>query len=397
MDPREVVSLLDFYFSRFDEIIRKYDLEKIKTIGDAYMAVGGVNSNPQAVAIRAALAAIEIRDFILQDSIHRKKKGSLYWNVRIGIHIGDLIAGVLGKQKFAFDVWGDTVNIAARCEENAKPNHINLSGDFFNVIAPYFEGSDRGKIKIKNQGAIPMYFLHKIKPEYATNFDGELPNDRLRSIIGLPSSDLDGLRTFILNKLRSELNEALVYHSIEHTINVEQACLKYGKLEGLSERELLLVRTAALFHDTGFLMRYLNNETIGAQMVQAYAPQFGYSDQDISTIEKIIMATNSEIEPENLMEQILCDADHDYLGRIDYHHVANMLFIELEHFQGAMNEIDRIMVQIDYLENKHRYYTSSAINLRREGKLKRIQELKKKLRALRKKNTKTRKPSNKAS
>jgi adenylate cyclase len=379
MNPDLLIQKLDFYFSKFDEIIRKYHLEKIKTIGDAYMAAGGVTEKKPFAAVRTALAAIEIQHFMRTEQETAKALSRDYWEIRIGIHSGPLVAGVVGKHKFSFDVWGDTVNVAARCEQTAENNTINISSGFKAKIQDYFDCEKRGKIAIKNRGEIDMYFLKRIKPEHSFYGKGVNPNQALRSVVDLPKADFEGLRIFILNKLKAELDDNLYYHSHNHTLNVEEAVIKYAQLESLGAEELMLCRTAALFHDSGFLVQYDSNEEIGTRILNKYAPDFGYDEEYISTITQVIKATSSKIEPKNLMEEIMCDSDHDYLGRADYHIIAAKLFKEKAEYGDAISVIEQIKAQINYLENKHKYYTTSAINLRKPGKELRIAELKRRL------------------
>jgi len=382
MTPKELIKQLDYYFSKFDEIILKYKLEKIKTIGDAYMAVGGVGTENENIELRTALAALEIRDFMSNQIVTRQALGKDFWDIRIGIHSGDLIGGVIGKHKFSYDVWGDTVNIAARCEQNSIPHHISITAYFKSKIEPYFDFTPRGNIKIKNRGEVEMFFLNKIKPEYSLYHHGKKANDELRKLAKLPNADFDGFRFFIIAKLKAELSDDLTYHSIEHTLNVEQAVLKYAKLEGLDKGCIFRLQTAAIFHDAGFLIEYKDNEHIGVKILNKYAYEFGYSDIDLKVIEKIILATNNRVEPQTLSEKIMCDADHDYLGRQDYHHVAKKLYDELAIYDRKLAPKEWIEMQINYLENKHKYYTTSAFNLRQQGKEKRIRELKSKLNKL---------------
>ncbi len=376
LTPKELITQLDFYFKKFDEIIRKYQLEKIKTMGDAYMAVGGVNDNNYNIEIKTALAALEIRNFMANEIITKKALGQDFWDIRIGIHSGDLIAGVIGSYKFSFDVWGDTVNIAARCEQNSKPHQINISETFQNTIQTFFNFTHRGDIEVKNRGEISMYFLNSIVNSYSQYNKGYKANSELRQLAGLPSADFIGLRNFIISKLKSELSNDLSYHSIEHTLNVELAVQKYAKLEGLDKITIFRLRTAALFHDSGFLIDYDNNEEIGVKILNKYAPDFGFDPSDLKIISAIILATNNKTEPLTISEKIMCDADHDYLGRKDYHHVAKKLNQELAIYKKKLSSNEWILLQIEYLEKKHKYYTTSAFNLRQQGKEKRIQELK---------------------
>lgn len=374
-DAQTIVQKLDTYFSKFDAIIRKYKLEKIKTIGDAYMVVGGVTEKDPYPAIRTALAAIELRNLVSTEIETNKALGRDYWEMRIGIHCGDLVAGVVGDYKFSFDVWGDTVNMAARCEQNSHPNKITISDNFYKEIKSYFDCTNRGPIEVKYGRFLDMHFLDAIKPEYSLDGEGRTFSINFRQELGMKSADFEGLRTFILTKLKAELSENLLYHSSEHTVKVEKAILKYAELEGLSEHELFLVRTAALFHDSGFLYKYERNEAVGVEIFEYYAPLYGFEAIDISMISAIILSTSYDVSPKNHLEAIMRDADLDYLGRIDYHVTAKKLFDEMALYGKNLSELERIDKQIDYLTNHHTYNTTSAKNLRNPGKIKRIMEL----------------------
>ena len=159
MSPEELVAELNYCFKAFDNIVKKFSLEKIKTIGDAYMCVGGLPVSNQTHPQNAANAAIEMMDFIQQRYQEKIAKGQAYWQMRIGLHSGPVVAGVVGTSKFAYDIWGDTVNTASRMESNSHPFKINLSGRTYELLATYFDFDYRGKIKAKNKGEIDMYFL----------------------------------------------------------------------------------------------------------------------------------------------------------------------------------------------------------------------------------------------
>ena len=166
-----------------------------------------------------------------------------------------MIAGVIGSYKFSFDVWGDTVNIAARCEQNSKPHQINISETFQNTIQNFFNFTHRGDIEVKKSWENKYVFLNSIVNNYSQYNKGYKANSELRQLAGLTSADFIGLRNFIISKLKSELSNDLSYHSIEHTLNVELAVQKYAKLEGLDKVTIFRLRTAALFHDSGFLIK----------------------------------------------------------------------------------------------------------------------------------------------
>lgn len=165
LTPFELVEELNQCFLAFDRIIDKYNLEKIKTIGDAYMCAGGIpvanKTNPEDI-VRAGL---EIREFMENLKNEREANGQDYWELRIGIHTGPVVAGVVGKNKFAYDIWGDAVNTASRMESSGIPGKVNISGSTYELIKGKFECSYRGKIQAKNKGEIDMYIVEREWPE----------------------------------------------------------------------------------------------------------------------------------------------------------------------------------------------------------------------------------------
>ncbi|MCB9185566.1 MAG: response regulator [Flavobacteriales bacterium] len=157
--PQELVSTLNECFTAFDEIIGRHDLEKIKTIGDAYMCAGGIPTENTTNAVDAVAAAIEIRDWITHWNAARQLAGKDTWEARLGLHTGELIAGVIGKKKFAYDVWGDAVNLAARMETNSEAGKINISEATYQLVKDRFNCASRGKIEVKGKGLMEMYFV----------------------------------------------------------------------------------------------------------------------------------------------------------------------------------------------------------------------------------------------
>lgn len=159
MGPEKLVSEIDFYFRKFDEIIVRHKIEKIKTIGDAYLCVGGLPVADSDNAFYVLSAAIEMQQFMVDTKRVREKNGEMFFEVRIGIHTGPLVAGIVGMRKFAYDIWGDTVNVAARMEQNGQEGKINISGSTYNLVKDKFSCNYRGKIDAKNKGQIDMYFF----------------------------------------------------------------------------------------------------------------------------------------------------------------------------------------------------------------------------------------------
>ncbi len=159
MSPEELIKELNICFQAFDAILEDHGMEKIKTIGDAYMCVSGVPVPNEDHSIQAIQAGKEIVAFMNNRIKQKKKEGVPYWNMRMGIHSGSVVAGVVGKKKFAYDIWGDTVNTASRMEANGEPGQINISETTYELVKGQFKCESRGKIMAKNIGEVGMYFV----------------------------------------------------------------------------------------------------------------------------------------------------------------------------------------------------------------------------------------------
>ncbi|MCX2745349.1 tetratricopeptide repeat protein [Mangrovivirga sp. M17] len=158
LSPEQLVNTVDYYFSKFDEIIEKNGLEKVKTIGDAYMCAAGLPFPDEDHALKVTRAAFEMAEFVDQSKIIENNE-IIHFDVRIGISSGPVVAGVVGTKKFAYDIWGDTVNIASRMESNSQPGKINVSEYTCKLISNHYNCVSRGEIDVKNKGKMKMYFV----------------------------------------------------------------------------------------------------------------------------------------------------------------------------------------------------------------------------------------------
>ncbi|MBA4053563.1 MAG: adenylate/guanylate cyclase domain-containing protein, partial [Marivirga sp.] len=159
LTPQALVAELNDYFGTFDEIVGRFELEKIKTIGDAYMCAGGIPLPNNTHPMNAVKAALAMQEYMIKQNLDRQSRGEQGWELRIGIHTGPIVAGVVGKKKYAYDIWGDTVNIASRMESNGEPGKVNISSATYELIKNEYQCQHRGKISAKNIGEVDMYFV----------------------------------------------------------------------------------------------------------------------------------------------------------------------------------------------------------------------------------------------
>ena len=178
MEPVALIGLLDQYFTAFDEIVTRHGLEKLKTIGDAYMAVAGVPAASRRHAIDTCLAALEIQAVTARMKAQREKMRLPALELRVGLHTGPVMSGVVGRRKFTFDIWGDAVNTAALMESNGAPGRINISETVGGHIKTLFELEPRGTVETKHNRKLEMFFLNRLKSEYSRDTDGRMPNEK---------------------------------------------------------------------------------------------------------------------------------------------------------------------------------------------------------------------------
>ncbi|MCZ8347587.1 MAG: adenylate/guanylate cyclase domain-containing protein [Leptospiraceae bacterium] len=176
LEAEKLVEELDKCFSYFDSVTKKYKLEKIKTIGDSYMICAGIPIENKTHPVDSILAAMEIQSFMNQMKEIKQAQNIPYWELRLGVNTGPLIAGVIGEMKFSYDVFGDTVNTASRMESTGIVGKINISKNTYKFVHEFFDCEYRGKLPAKNKGLIDMYFVNGIKKELSLNEEKRVPN-----------------------------------------------------------------------------------------------------------------------------------------------------------------------------------------------------------------------------
>jgi predicted metal-dependent HD superfamily phosphohydrolase len=186
--------------------------------------------------------------------------------------------------------------------------------------------------------------------------------------------NIHNLCDFIIEKMKRELPSNIVYHSVDHTMDVHDAAVRLAKLEGLSDSEINLLRAAALLHDSGITVGFEDHESHSVKIAEDYLPSFGFNAAEIDTIKRMIMATKLPQSATTILEKVLCDADLDYLGRADFFVTAQKLRLEWEYTGNKIDLSDWYVIQMNFLRN-HDYQTSSAQQLRGERKLQNLREV----------------------
>lgn len=183
LEPRELIDTLQALFSDFDDVLAQNYIEKIKTIGDAYMCAGGVPMKNNSHPFDIVVAAFGLQNAVRKLDERFAQEGRKPWLLRIGINTGMVVTGVVGKIRTGYDIWGDTVNVASRLESACEPGKVNISQATYDEIKDYFECEYRGKIPAKHKGEIDMYFVNRLKPEYSADEEGFIPNSAFRTML----------------------------------------------------------------------------------------------------------------------------------------------------------------------------------------------------------------------
>ncbi len=374
MDTGALMDELDVILFHFDSIMKKYNIQKIKTIGDSYMCAGGIPVKNITNPIQVVLAALEMQQFLEkhQAEIH---KGEQIWDLKMGIHTGPVTATVIGgKKKVSYDIKGDTVNIATRMESSGDVGKILISIMTSELVKEFFVSDYYGKLPVKYKGDLEMFVVKGLRPEFSKNGEGLEPNEMFDTKFKL--IQFTDLQELILDKLEKELPDYLYYHNVKHTVDVVTEVELIGWAEGCSDDEILLLKTAGLFHDAGHTIGYDNHEKFGCDLAKDYLPKYGYTPEEIGKICDIIMATQMPPQPEDLLQKIICDSDLDYLGRSDMIPVSNTLYKELKEQDkiGTFNDWNKLQVKFITI---HSYFTETARSLREVNKQKQIERIKK--------------------
>lgn len=371
MNTNRLVDNLDEIFIELNAIAERNEIKSLRSIGDSIMCAGGIPQKNTTNPIEVVLAAIKMRYYV--NELQRTHGEKRIWNLRFGIHTGPLTVTITGRKKINYEVKGESANLAARICSFCEEGEILVSEYTYELIKDIFICEYFTRMPVKYKGDMLLYYVKKIKPEYSLQKKGLIPNRKFSVRFGL--IQFTDLQELMLNKLENELPDYLYYHNVKHTIDVVTQAELIGIGEGVDDESLLLLKTAALFHDSGHILQYDDHEHYGTIIAREILPDFYYTQKQIDIICDLIMVTKMPPEPKNKLEKIMCDADLDYLGRSDMIPVSNTLFSELK----AINKVDSIIewnkLQMEFISN-HSYFTETAQSLREVNKQKQIARIK---------------------
>ena len=356
MNPEVLIDELDKFFFHFDSVVEKYHIEKIKTIGDAYMCAGGIPEKNRTNPVEVVLAALEMQKYMNNLKKTSLVQGMKYWDIRVGIHTGTVIAGVVGHKKLSYDIWGDTVNTASRMESSGDAGKINISGTTYEFVKDFFSCDYRGRMPVKYKGDLDMYFVTGILPELRDE-KGE-PNARFRfKMLLIRLEDVEDAvdRIFI-----EEATPDLYFHNAQFARNINAQVDLLAHAEQLPDEEFIYLKLASIFLITGYMTDYNNPAEASFGLMREMLPSFGFDESYIVATRHLI--NNSFIgRYESVSDKILHDARYDYLGRIDYMKLTERLLRE-------RREHGREISVENWIENQKKHIADHEF-LTRTGKL----------------------------
>jgi class 3 adenylate cyclase len=358
MNPEVLIDELDKFFFHFDSVVEKYRIEKIKTIGDAYMCAGGIPEKNRTNPVEVILAALEMQEYMKNLKETSLNQGMKYWDIRIGIHTGTVIAGVVGQKKLSYDIWGDTVNIASRMESSGEGGKINISGTTYEFVRDFFVCEHRGKMPVKYKGELDMYFVKGIIPELSDTHG--FPNNIFRFKMQLIK--LQDVEETIDKMFIDDAPPNLWFHNAQLAISISSQAELLATGERLPLELYVNLKLAAVFLMTGYMSDYTNPAEASCRLMEEMLPRFGFDESYIISARDLI--TNSFNEKyESDTDKILHDARYDYLGRVDYIKLNEKLLKERnEH--GLNTGIDKWREIQEKLLTDHDFLTETGKLLR---------------------------------
>lgn len=355
VNPEILIDELDNFFFHFDSVAEKYNIEKIKTIGDAYMCAGGIPLPNRTNPLEVVLAALEMQEYMVRMKKEQTERGIKFWDIRIGIHTGTVIAGVVGQKKLSYDIWGDTVNIASRMESSGIAGKINISGITYEYVKDFFICEYRGKMPVKYKGDLDMYFVKGIRPELRKEARDEPNRMFTHKLLGLKIQDLED---YYFEWYQANAPADFVFHNTKFIKNICTQTELLATAEEVDEATKLALRLAALFVKSGLLTDYNEPLEYSLERLGQMAPEFGFDSEYIEHAASVIKGVYAG-ETDRHEVKILMDSIYDYYGHVDYPAVTKLRFAEENARRGPL-DIEKWYAS--ELENvrEHEFYTGTA-------------------------------------
>lgn len=323
MNPEALIDELDKFFFYFDSVVEKFGIEKIKTIGDAYMCAGGIPEKNRTNPVEVILAALEMKAYMKNLKETSEFEGMKFWDIRIGIHTGTVVAGVVGQKKLSYDIWGDTVNTASRMESSGEAGKINISGTTYEFVKEFFTCEFRGKMPVKYKGELEMYFVNGIVPELSD--ESGKPNSKF--IVKMQMIKLQDIEEMIIKMFDDEASPNLYFHNSSMVKNITTQVEILSGAENVQNNEFIILKLASIFLFTGYIFDYEKPMEASLRLVEEILPRYGFAQEIAEAAKKLIQNSFYENQ-ESLTDKILHDAKYDYLGRIDYIKLSEKLLRE---------------------------------------------------------------------
>lgn len=350
MNPEVLIDELDKFFFYFDSVVEKYGIEKIKTIGDAYMCAGGIPEKNRTNPVEVILAALEMKNYMNMLKERSELQGMKYWDIRIGIHTGTVVAGVVGQKKLSYDIWGDTVNTASRMESSGEAGKINISGTTYEFVKEFFACEYRGKMPVKYKGELEMYFVNGIIPELADQAGA--PNKQF--ILKMQRIKLIDIEEAVIKIFDEEAPPNLYFHNSSLVKSISNNVELLSTSEKLPEEEFINLKIASVFLLAGFIYDYEKPMEASIRLADEMLPKYGFSRENIESACRIIRNSYND-NYETMADNILHDARYEYLGRIDYLKLTDKLLRERTEYgkpyanKSWKDEQKKILVNHDFL------------------------------------------------
>ena len=357
-NPEILIDELDKFFFYFDSVVEKFGIEKIKTIGDAYMCAGGIPEKNRTNPVEVILAALEMKAYMNKLKEASELEGMKYWDIRIGIHTGTVVAGVVGQKKLSYDIWGDTVNTASRMESSGEAGKINISGTTYEFVKEFFDCEFRGKMPVKYKGELEMYFVNGIVPELCDE-NGSVNN---KFVIKMQLIKLQDVEEMITKLFDDEAPPNLYFHNSSMMKNISNQVELLARAESLPDEEYIDLKLASVFLLTGYISDYEKPMEAAMRLVEELLPRYGFNQKNVESTKKIIKNNFTDLR-ESLCDNILHDARYDYLGRVDYMKLMDKLLRERTEYGKHTDKEIWIASRIKQLTD-HEFITNTARLLR---------------------------------